>query len=123
MKVLTLIARLGLGLIFAVSVLNFFLQFMEQPQLDPAGLTFLMALMDSNYVMILVKAVEAFSAVLLLTNVAVPLALTILAPVAINIFFFHLLLSPAGLPLAAVIIILMAFLTYVKREAWRPLFK
>jgi hypothetical protein len=36
----------------------------------------------------------------------VPLALTLLGPIIVNIFFFHALMSPSGLPLAIIVIAL-----------------
>ena len=36
----------------------------------------------------------------------VPLALVILGPVIVNIVFFHMFMAPAGLPLAAIVVVL-----------------
>lgn len=123
MNKLGTIARVVLGLIFFVSALNAFFNFFAQPPLAPRGVEFITGIVATGYLMPIIKAVEIFAGVLLLTNVAVPFALAILAPIAINIFFFHLILSPSGLPLAILIIALMAFLTYLRRDAFRPLFK
>jgi len=42
----------------------------------------------------------------------VPLALVVLAPISINIFFVHAFLAPSGLPLALVIGILVIYLAF-----------
>jgi len=48
--------------------------------------------------------------VLILVNRFVPLALVLLGPVIVNIFFFHALMAPEGLPLAIVVVVLWVIL-------------
>ena len=95
MKIVVLIVRL-LGLVFFVFGLNAFLQFFKGPV--PGGLAgqFLQALFQSHYVLA-IGAVEAIGGALLLINRYVPLALTILGPVIVNILLYHLLLNHAGI--------------------------
>jgi hypothetical protein len=52
----------------------------------------------------------------------VPLALTVLAPITINILAFHLFLAPAGLPMAVFLVVANAGLAIHYREAYRGLF-
>jgi uncharacterized membrane protein YphA (DoxX/SURF4 family) len=96
MKIVVLIVRLLLGLVFFVFGLNAFLQFFKGPV--PGGLAgqFLQALFQSHYVLA-IGAVEAIGGALLLINRYVPLALTILGPVIVNILLYHLLLNHAGI--------------------------
>ncbi len=114
MKIAVLIARILLGLIFVVFGLNGFLHFIPMGPLPsgPAG-AFLTALVQSHYTLV-VSALQVAGGVLLLLNRYVPLALVLLGPVIVNIFFFHLLMAPSGLPLAIVVIILwgLAFLRH-----------
>jgi len=113
-KIAVLIARILLGLIFVVFGLNGFLHFIPMGPLPsgPAG-AFLTALVQSHYTLV-VSALQVAGGVLLLLNRYVPLALVLLGPVIVNIFFFHLLMAPSGLPLAIVVIILwgLAFLRH-----------
>jgi putative oxidoreductase len=92
MKIVVLIVRLLLGLVFAVFGLNAFLQFLKRP--IPGGLAgqFLQALFRSHYVLA-IGAVQTVGGALLLINRYVPLALTILRPVIANILLCHLLLN------------------------------
>ena len=53
---------------------------------------------------------------------AVPFALTILAPVIVNIIFFHIFLSPDLLPMALVVAAFELFLAWYYRAAFAPLF-
>jgi len=48
--------------------------------------------------------------VLLLVNRFVQLALVLLGPVIVNIFFFHVLMAPEGIPLAIVVVVLWVIL-------------
>ena len=86
------IARLALGLVFTVSGLNAFLHFFPNPPMAGLGGQFMGALFDSHYYVI-VFGIELIAGVLLLINRYVPLALTLLGPVIVNILSFHLFLN------------------------------
>lgn len=111
-------ARLLLGAIFLVFGLNGFLQFLPGPPLSEAGAAFLGGLAASGYMFPLIKGTEVVAGALLLGNRFVPLALTLLAPVIVNIFAFHLLLSP-GLALPGVVLALELYLAWAYRDAFR----
>jgi peptidoglycan biosynthesis protein MviN/MurJ (putative lipid II flippase) len=102
----SLIARILLGLIFSVFGLNGFLHFIPQgPMPGGPASQYIAALTESHYV-IFVFLCELFGGILLLINRYVPLALTVLAPVIVNIVLFHAFMAPSGLPLAIVVVIL-----------------
>ncbi len=100
MKIAVLIARILLGLEFLVFGLNSFFHYLPMPPLpkDVSG-QFLGALFASHYVLV-IGAIEVATAILLLAGRYIPLALTLLGPVIVNILLFHLLMAPAGLPIA-----------------------
>ena len=104
-------ARIFLGLVFTVFGLNFFLHFIPQPPAPPQADAFVGALTASGYLMPLLKTSEVLAGLLLLRNRFVPLALTVLAPIVVNIVGFHLALAPGGL----------ALLTDTDRYSARPL--
>jgi putative oxidoreductase len=121
MKYLPTVARILLGLIFTVFGLNFFFHFLPQPPLQgPAG-AFAGALLATGYFFYVLKVVEVLSGLALLAGRFVPLALTLLAPIAVHILFFHAFLARAGLPLAVVILVLEVFLAWSYRDAFRPM--
>jgi putative oxidoreductase len=107
MKIASLIARVLLGLIFLVFGLNGFLHFLPMP--PPTGVAgqFFGSIFASHYWMV-IFGVQTIGGLLLLLNRFVPLALVILGPVIVNIFFFHALMAPAGLPLAILVVVLWA---------------
>src|SRR5947207_14566928 len=84
MKIITVIARFLLGFIFLVFGLNGFLHFI--PATPPSGTAgqFVGALFVSHY-LDPICLLQIISAVLLLVNRYVTLALTLLAPVIVNI--------------------------------------
>jgi len=96
MKIVSTVARYLMGLMFTVFGLNGFLQFLPmQPMPEQAGK--FMGLLASSHYMIPVFALQVVGGVLLLAGRYVPLALTLLAPVIVNILLFHFLMAPAGI--------------------------
>src|SRR5688572_19540952 len=93
MKTLLHISRLLLGTMFLVFGLNGFLNFIPMP--PPTGVAgqYLGALFVSHY-LAAVFALEIVAGVLLLANRFVRLALTILAPILVNIVLFHAFMAP-----------------------------
>ena len=119
---LVIAARVLLGLIFFVFGLNFFFHFLPQPPMPaPAG-AFAGAMFATGYLFQLVKVVEVSCGIALLAGRFVPLALTLLAPIVVNIFFFHAFLAPAGIILPIIVVALEVFLAWSYRAAFRPLF-
>ena len=103
MKIVLIVARLLLGLVFLVFGLNGLLHFMPNPPEPPAADAFFLALYGTGYMFALVFGTQVIGGALLILGVAVPFALAILAPVIVNIIAFHLFLAPAGLPVAIVV--------------------
>lgn len=122
MKIATLIARLLLGLIFFVFGLNGFLHFIPMGPM-PTGLAGqFISVFTQSHLDLLVAACEVLSGLLLLTNQFVPLGLTILGPLLVNILFFHLAMEPRELPLAIVVTLLWGILMWRHRQSFAGLF-
>jgi hypothetical protein len=121
MKILVLISRLLLGLVFVFFGSNGFLHFL--PATLPPGLAgqYIAALIQSHYVLV-VSAVQVISGLLLLVNRYVPLALTMLGPVIVNILLFHIFLLPQGLVIAVVVAILWFILFFRYRQHFAGIF-
>lgn len=93
MKILTLVARILIGLTFLVFGLNGLLHFLPQPPMQPgAARNYVEALSATPYLMV-VSGIQVLTAVLFLINRFVPLALTLIAPVIVNILLFHLFME------------------------------
>lgn len=124
MKKLTLIARFLLGLLFLGSGAAFF--FSTPPPMEGAIGEFFKGMMATKYFFYLLKGTEVLCGLSLLSGFFVPLALVILAPIVLNIFFVHLFLMPDGLPIAIVIGILTTYLAFFSTEyspKIKPLFQ
>src|SRR6266481_2383319 len=100
---LPLVARIFLGLVFFVFGLNGFLHFIPQPPMSGPPADFMGALAATGYMFALIKGAEVAAGLLLLTGRFVPLALTLLAPVLVNILAFHALLVGAGVGMPIVL--------------------
>ena len=122
MKITIVIARFLLGLIFLTFGLNGFLHFIPAEMPTGTAGQFIGALFVSNY-LVAVFLVQLIGAVLLLVNRYVPLALTLLAPVIVNILLFHALMAPAGLVLALVVTVLWGLVFLSVRSAFAGLFQ
>ena len=118
MKIATIIARVFLGLIFVFFGSNAFLHFLPMPPL-PQGVTgeYLHAFFASGYVYV-IGGVQVLAGLLLLVGRFVPLGLTLLGAIIVNIWAFHLLMAPEGLPPAVVVTILELFLVWRYRGAF-----
>lgn len=116
-------ARILLGLIFVVTGLNGFLNFLPQPKapMPQAAMDFAMAMMKTGYLFKLVMLTQLVSGALLLANRLVPLALALLAPVVVNIICFHVFLKAPGLPMALPVLVLEVFLAWCWRDAFLPM--
>jgi|ERR1700722_7929882 putative oxidoreductase len=122
MKTASLIARYLLGLGFVVFGLNGFLNFIPQVMpTGPAGQY--VGVLAATHYMAPVFALQFFAGILLLINRYVPLALTILAPILVNILLFHSLMAPAGLPLALLFVVLWFLVFASVRSAFVGIFQ
>jgi len=119
---LVLMMRIVLGAIFLVFGLNGFLAFIPMPPMNASATNFMTALAATGYFFPLLKLTEIVSGVLLITGKMQPLALLLLAPIVINIFFFHLLLSGTGLVFASMILVLHILLMIAHKESFLRLF-
>ena len=109
------IARVLPGLMFFVFVLNGIFHLIPQPPKEsmPGSIVeFTETRMATGYFLNLVKTTVVFVGALLLLNRFVPLGLTILAPVMVNIVAIHAILAPSGLGMAIVILTLELYLAW-----------
>ena len=116
-------ARIALGLVFFVFGLNGFLHFLPQPPMTGAPAAFMGALHASGYMLTLIKATEVLGGLLLLSGFFVPLALTLLAPIIVNIVAFHLFLAPGNYAVVALVLGSELFLAWSHREAFAPMLR
>ncbi|MEQ9366137.1 MAG: hypothetical protein RIF32_17980 [Leptospirales bacterium] len=125
MNIATIVARALVGLIFVVFGLNGFLQFIPLPELPEQAGAFMGILFGSG-IGTVVKLLEIIGGGLLLASIVLnrfaPLGLTILTPIVVNIFLFHLLLAPEGMAMPIVLVVLSGFLLYAYKDNFAGIF-
>jgi uncharacterized membrane protein YphA (DoxX/SURF4 family) len=121
MKTVFTIARYLLALVFLVFGLNHYFNFIHTGP-PPAGIAgqFFGAFTASGYLYV-VAFFEVVTALLLLINRYVPLALVVLGPIIVNICITQILMGPRMLVVGAVVAILWCLATWPVRSAFLPL--
>lgn len=116
-------ARILMGLIFFVTGLNGFFNFIPPPSapMPQAATAFIEGLMHTGYMLQLVMGVQLIVGILLLCNRFVPLALALIAPIIVGIITFHIFLERSGLPVALVVFILEIYLAWAYRTSFLPM--
>jgi putative oxidoreductase len=124
MKYAIIIARLLLGLMFAVFGSNAFLHFFSTPPLPQgdAG-AFISALINSGYIYVIGGLQFVGGLCLLIGPRFVPLGLTLLGPVIVNIMLYHIFLDHIANPIAIVASILALFLLWIYRARFPAIFQ
>jgi putative oxidoreductase len=117
MKTASTISRYLLGVIFVVFGLNGFLNFIPAPPLSGVVGQFVGALFVSHY-LIAIMSIQFVAGILLFIDRFVPLGLTLLGPIIVNILFVHMFMDPTGLPRAALVIILWFLAAYNVRSVF-----
>ena len=114
-------ARILLGLAFTVFGLNGFLHLLPTPVLPGLAGQF-MGVLYRSYYHAVVFGTQLVGGVLLLRNRYVPLALTLLGPVIVNILSFHLFLDRGGIAPAIVVTVLWFVVFSQVRSSFAGLF-
>lgn len=89
------VVRVLFGGLFLVFGANKLVPFMPMPELPAAAGPFVGGLASTGYFFPLLGAIEVVMGALLIAGRFVPLALTVLAPVVVQIALFHLVLVPS----------------------------
>jgi uncharacterized membrane protein YphA (DoxX/SURF4 family) len=121
MKILTLVARILLGLTFLVFGADKIVPFLHAPM--PTGdAGTLIGLMFAHKWILFYGVVESASGLMLLLGRFVPLALTLLAGMGTNILLFNLTLTPSNLPIPLFLSVLEIYLVYAYRANFAGIF-
>jgi putative oxidoreductase len=120
MKVVTIIARILLGLVFVVFGSNAFLHFLPMPPKTGHPGEFIGSMYATGY-LTAIAALQVIGGALLLLGRFVPLGLTLLGPSIVNIDLFHIFMDHSGLPMALVISVVSLFLLWQYRAAFAGL--
>jgi putative oxidoreductase len=123
MRIVGLMARRLLGIIFVVFGSDLWFHFIPMNALPPGPASqFLSALFVTHDIQV-VAFFQGIPGLLLLINRYIALALALLVPVIFNIDLTHLLMAPSGLPLASFVTWLWILVFSRVRTAFHPLFE
>ncbi len=124
MKYVIVVVRVLLGLTFVVFGANAFLKFMgPPPEMHGQAGAFITALMSSGYIYVVAVLQILGGLCLLLGARFVPLGLTLLGPVIVNIVLFHVFLEPTGMLIAIIVSVLALFLLWIYRFKFPAIFQ
>ena len=121
MKIAALICRILLGLVFFVFGLYKFFP-MNPASIPPGDPGAFSLLMIHHHWMAVVGVFEMIGGLLLLSGRFVPLGLTLLAPICVNVLLFGILFLPQTLVTGGLAAILEFFLLYAYRSYFASLF-
>jgi uncharacterized membrane protein YphA (DoxX/SURF4 family) len=121
MKYVIPACRILLGLMFFVFGLNNILHFLKMPPMPPSDAATFSTIMMAHGWMTFVGVIMTISGLLLLVGRFVPLALTMLAPIIVNIVLYHVLLMPQGYIPAALATVLEIVLLIAYWRSFAPL--
>ena len=122
MRMIAIVARYLLGLIFTVFGLNGFLNFIHQPPpANPLANQFFVSVSESHFAAFFF-AIQLLAGLLLLSGYFVPLALTLLAAELYNILAFHVTLAPVSIAPAVLASVLWVLVFLQYRESFNGIF-
>ena len=111
------VVRVLLGALFLVFGANKLVPFMPMPELPAAAGSFVGGLASTGYFFPLLGSIEVVMGALLISGRFVPLALTVLAPIVVQIALFHTVLAPS-FGLAAFVLGAELYLAWTYRAAF-----
>jgi putative oxidoreductase len=122
MKIVEIIARVLLGLVFTVFGSNAFLHFIPMPPMSGPSGAFIGAMNETHYLYV-VAGCQVAGGLILLIGRYIPLGLTLLGSVIVNILCFHIFMNHEGWQLASVVAALALFLLWRHRTNFAGLLK
>ena len=121
MKILIVIARVLLGLVFSGTGVVSLLKLGKMGGMPVDATTFLTLMVAHNYTIFIALLMLA-GGLLLLVGRFVPIGLVLLGPILVNILMFHILFGVPGIATGVVCSLLEIFLIWVYWGSFRGLF-
>lgn len=122
MKIAAAISRYLLGIAFTLFGLNGFLHFLPAGNMPALAMQYVTVLAASHYT-VPIFAVQVICGILFLINRYIPLALTLIGPVLVNILIFHILMLPSGIGGGVLCTICWFILFAQHRQAFAGIFQ
>lgn len=125
MKILDLISRILLGMIFLVFGLDKFLYLIPKPPVAPEAAGFLVALTRTGYFFPFLGGLEVMAGLFVLSGRFLPLGIAILAAIIPHIVLYLTLLAKAGpgFVMGFTLLSLEVYLFFRNKNSFTPLLK
>jgi hypothetical protein len=123
MKVVVLIARILLGLIFVFFGANLMFQFLPNPPMPPGPLKDFTTVLAVTHYAVVVGFFQFLGGFLLLINRYVAVGLIILAAELVNILTTHILVMHGGFPIPILVVLLWLLVFWRHRSAFSGIFE
>jgi putative oxidoreductase len=121
MKIAVLIVRVLMGLLFLFASVSVLFNLVPQPELTGKVKVFMEGVNASGYLLPLIKITELVCGLAFVAGRFVPLATVVIAPIIVNIFFFHAFVDTSGVPVAVFLVLANIFLAYAYWDKFKPL--
>ena len=121
MKTAVIIVRVLMGLLFLFAAIVVLFDIVPQPEQTGKVKIFIDGINASGYLLPLIKITELLCGIAFIAGRFVPLVAIVIAPVIVNIFFFHVFVDTSGLPVAIFLVFANVFLAYAYRDKFKPL--
>ena len=122
MKIIALIIRVLMGLMFFFSSVVVLFNLAPMPELKGNVKLFMDGITVSVYLLPFIKITELICSLAFISGRFVTLATLIIFPIVLNIVFYHIFLAPEGLPIAILLLVGNLFLAYTYRRNYVSLF-
>jgi putative oxidoreductase len=121
LKIVSLIARILLGALFVFAGSNHLFNFFGKQPLPPGPAGELVGGMINTGYLNFIGVMEVIGGLLLIVNQFVPLGLTILGPLVVNILVINALIAPKAAPVAVVMVIFWIIGAWPFRPVFFPI--
>lgn len=118
MRIAMIVVRTLMGLLFLFASIVVLFHLVQKPELTGVVRTFNEGLESVGYFMPLLKVTELVCGLAFVSGLYVPLATVVIAPIIVNIFFFHAFIDRSGLPVAIFLVLANAFVAYYHRKSY-----
>lgn len=123
MKVVMIIVRTLMGLLFLVASIVVLFNLVPKPELTGTVKTFNDGLDAAGYFFPMLTITELLCGLAFVTGFYVPLATVVIAPIIVNIFMFHAFIDHSGLPVAIFLVLANIFIAYYYRDSYKGLLR
>jgi putative oxidoreductase len=123
LKIASLIARILLGALFVFAGSNHLFNFMGKQPLPPGPAGELVGGMLQTGYLTFIGVMEVLGGLLMIVNQFVPLGLTILGPLVVNILVINALIAPKALPVAVIMVFFWILGAWPFRSVFFPILR